>query len=80
MLHLTRLNPDMVYVHQDSGLMNVAYFKFDVDDTSGELDANRPVPFRLTPNIEEFLTSTGNIPFKISLKFQNCLYYLLILL
>ncbi|XP_046480160.1 transformation/transcription domain-associated protein [Neodiprion pinetum] len=58
-LHLTRLNPDMTYVHQDSGLINVAYFKFDVDDISGELDANRPVPFRLTPNILEFLTSTG---------------------
>ncbi|XP_011505966.1 PREDICTED: transformation/transcription domain-associated protein [Ceratosolen solmsi marchali] len=58
-LHLTRLNPDMMYVHQDSGLINIAYFKFDVDDTSGELDANRPVPFRLTPNILEFLTTTG---------------------
>ncbi|XP_058799221.1 transformation/transcription domain-associated protein [Phymastichus coffea] len=58
-LHLTRLNPDMMYVHQDSGLINIAYFKFDVDDTTGELDANRPVPFRLTPNIFEFLTSTG---------------------
>ena len=31
---------------QDSGLMNVAYYKFDVDDTTGELDSNRPVPFR----------------------------------
>jgi hypothetical protein len=26
--------------------MNVAYYKFDVDDTTGELDSNRPVPFR----------------------------------
>ena len=26
---------------------------------TGELDANRPVPFRLTPNIAEFLTATG---------------------
>ena len=25
----------------------------------GDPDANRPVPFRLTPNIAEFLTSTG---------------------
>lgn len=25
----------------------------------GDLDPNRPVPFRLTPNIAEFLTSTG---------------------
>jgi hypothetical protein len=26
---------------------------------SGDLDAKRPVPFRLTPNIAEFLTQTG---------------------
>ena len=26
---------------------------------SGDLDANRPVPFRLTPNVAEFLTVTG---------------------
>ncbi|XP_032685098.1 transformation/transcription domain-associated protein [Odontomachus brunneus] len=58
-LHLTRLNPDMMYMHQDSGLINIAYFKFDIDDISGELDANRPVPFRLTPNIYEFITTTG---------------------
>ena len=25
----------------------------------GELNANRPVPFRLTPNIAEFLTAIG---------------------
>ncbi|XP_026322829.1 transcription-associated protein 1 isoform X2 [Hyposmocoma kahamanoa] len=58
-LHLTRLNPDMMYVHQDSGLLNVSYFKFDVDDTTGELDGSRPVPFRLTPNISELLTTIG---------------------
>ncbi|XP_069681279.1 transformation/transcription domain-associated protein isoform X3 [Periplaneta americana] len=58
-LHLTRLNPDMMYIHQDSGLVNVSYFKFDVDDTTGDLDANRPVPFRLTPNILEYLSSIG---------------------
>ncbi|CAN8021853.1 unnamed protein product [Ixodes persulcatus] len=58
-MHLTRLNPDMMYLHQDSGLMNLSYFKFDVDDITGDLDANRPVPFRLTPNISEFITSIG---------------------
>lgn len=58
-LHLTRLNADMLYIHQDSGLLGVAYFKFDVDDVTGELDANRPVPFRLTPNVAEFLTMIG---------------------
>lgn len=26
---------------------------------TGELDGNRPVPFRLTPNISELLTSIG---------------------
>lgn len=58
-LHLTRLNADMLYIHQDSGLLSVAYFKFDVDDITGDLDANRPVPFRLTPNIAELLTMIG---------------------
>lgn len=56
--HLTRLNPEMMNIHQDSGMVNISYFRFDVDD-SGDLDANRPVPFRLTPNIAEFLTPHG---------------------
>ena len=58
-LHLTRLNPDMMYLHQESGLINVSYFKFDVDDVNGEVNAARPVPFRLTPNIVEFITNIG---------------------
>ncbi|KAL9917178.1 transcription-associated protein Nipped-A isoform 1-T1 [Glossina fuscipes fuscipes] len=58
-LHLTRLNTDMIYIHQDSGLMNVSYFKFDINDEKEELDHSRPVPFRLTPNIAEFLTQIG---------------------
>uniref|UniRef100_A0A1Y1MXI9 FAT domain-containing protein n=3 Tax=Photinus pyralis TaxID=7054 RepID=A0A1Y1MXI9_PHOPY len=58
-LHLTRLNPDMMYMHQDSGLVNISYFKFDVDDSTGELDTTRPVPFRLTPNILEFLSAVS---------------------
>ncbi|XP_062715059.1 transcription-associated protein 1 [Aedes albopictus] len=58
-LFLTRLNADMMYLHQDSGLMNVSYFKFDVDDSTGLLDDSRPVPFRLTPNIVEFLSTIG---------------------
>ena len=35
-LHLSRLNPDMMHLHQDSGFLNVSYFKFDIDDTSGK--------------------------------------------
>ena len=58
-LHLSRLNPEILYIHKDSGLMNVSYFKFDVDDVTGELDSNRPVPFRLTPNLTEMITSMG---------------------
>ena len=57
--HLTRLNADMMYLHQDSGLVNVSYFKFDLDDINGEFNSMRPVPFRLTPNIVEFLTNIG---------------------
>lgn len=57
--HLTRLNADMMYLHQDSGLVNVFYFKFDLDDITGEFNSLRPVPFRLTPNIVEFLSDIG---------------------
>ncbi|MEQ2169651.1 hypothetical protein GOODEAATRI_027393 [Goodea atripinnis] len=39
--------------------LNVSYFRFDINDATGDLDANRPVPFRLTPNISEFLTTIG---------------------
>ena len=35
-LHLTRMNPETMYLHQDSGFLNIAYFKFDIDDTSGK--------------------------------------------
>lgn len=35
LLHLTKLYPDMMYIHQDSGLINVAYFKFNIDDAKG---------------------------------------------
>ena len=35
-LHLTRMNPDMMYLHQDSGFLNISYFKFDIDDTTGK--------------------------------------------
>ena len=58
-LHLSRLNPDMMYIHQDSGLINISYYKFDVDDVNGKLDSTRPVPFRMTPNITEFVTPVG---------------------
>ena len=30
-----------------------------MDDVSGELDSNRPVPFRLTPNVYEFISEVG---------------------
>lgn len=49
----------MMNLHQDSGMVNISYFKFDIDDSTGDLDSNRPVPFRLTPNISEFLTPHG---------------------
>ncbi|XP_017273988.1 transformation/transcription domain-associated protein isoform X3 [Kryptolebias marmoratus] len=59
MLHLNRLNPEMLQIAQDTGKLNVSYFRFDINDATGDLDANRPVPFRLTPNISEFLSTIG---------------------
>ncbi|KAL9966032.1 hypothetical protein ACROYT_G024040 [Oculina patagonica] len=58
-LHLTRLGPEMLQIAQDSGRLTISYSRFEVDDSKGELDANRAVPFRLTPNIAEFVTPVG---------------------
>jgi len=33
--HLNRLNPDMMYIHRDSGLANISYFRFDLSEDSG---------------------------------------------
>jgi len=55
--HLTRLNPDMMYLHKDSGLINISYYKFDNEDITGEMD--RSVKFRLTPNLIEFISNIG---------------------
>jgi len=58
-LHLTRLGPEMINIAKDCGNVTFNYFRFDIDDSKGELDANRPVPFRLTPNLWEFITPVG---------------------
>eukprot|EP00794_Sanderia_malayensis_P003407 gene3407-3897_t len=57
--HLTRLNPEMINIARDSGHVTFNFFKFDLDDAKGELDANRPVPFRLTPNLCDFISPVG---------------------
>lgn len=59
-LYLTRLNPEMLYVHKDTGLANVSYFKFEIDDMAiaTEASASR-IPFRLTPNICELIGNIG---------------------
>lgn len=36
-LHLTRMNPDQMYLHQDCGYLNIAYFKFDIDEVTGKM-------------------------------------------
>lgn len=33
--HLVRLNPDMMYIHRDSGLLNVGFYQFDLIEESG---------------------------------------------
>lgn len=57
--HLTRLNPEMINIARDSGHVTFNFFKFDLDNSKGELDANRPVPFRLTPNMCELVSPVG---------------------
>jgi len=73
--HFTRLMPETMYIHQDTGQINVSFFKFDLDDSNGELRSNRPVPFRLTPNLSEFITPTGIVgPFRGALDaISHCL-------
>ena len=72
---LTRLNPDQFYLSQSSGICQTIRLKFDVNENSapatqsssilsfyqqiGEFSTDKPVPFRLTPNIVEFITPVG---------------------
>lgn len=72
--HLTRLMPESMYIHQDTGQINVAFYKFDLDDSNPDLKSNRPVPFRLTPNLVELITQIGIIgPFRGTLEaVSNC--------
>ncbi len=57
--HLTRLNPDQVYILQDSGVIQNIKLKFDINESNYEFNSDRPVYSRLTPNIVEFITSAG---------------------
>lgn len=57
--HLTRLDPDMFKISRDSGCLTQAYFKFDIKKPTGELDANRSVPFRFTPSLQTFISTLG---------------------
>eukprot|EP00118_Oscarella_pearsei_P018052 m.182608 g.182608 ORF g.182608 m.182608 type:complete len:3843 (+) comp39295_c0_seq28:119-11647(+) len=58
-MHLTRLGPEMLYMARATGQVTFNYFRFDFNDSTGELDANRAVSFRLTPNMAEFLGQMG---------------------
>ena len=50
---LTRMNPEMVYLHQDSGFLNVSYYKFDTDDVTGMM--KRLAPFYVTDILLQIL-------------------------
>ncbi len=49
----------MLYLHKETGLANVAYFKFEMDEIGADVMPMRPVPFRLTPNVCEFVGNLG---------------------
>jgi len=53
-LHLTRMNPDMMYLHRDSGFLNIAYFKFDIDDQSGTQQITVLTFFKHCVNLIEY--------------------------
>ena len=70
--YLTRLNPDQFYLSQNSGVCQAIRLKFDLNEQNSvvgssfqlnqlisDFNAERPAPFRLTPNITEFITSAG---------------------
>ncbi|CAK8696388.1 unnamed protein product [Clavelina lepadiformis] len=57
--NLTRLRPEMLQINQDSGHLHAAYFRFDISDGTGEMNASRPVPFRFTPNLVDFVSPVG---------------------
>lgn len=57
--HLTRINPDQFYVSQDSGLCQALKLRFDINEQNGEFNQDRQVYSRLTPNIVEFITTSG---------------------
>ncbi len=60
--HLNRLNPDQFYMSQNSGVCQAIRFKFDLNESNGvvnEFNKERPVPFRLTPNLSEFISQYG---------------------
>jgi transformation/transcription domain-associated protein len=57
-LHLTRLDPDMLLIARDTGSFTHNYFNFDID-SSGQLDANRPVPFRLSSGLQGLIGTLG---------------------
>ena len=56
---LTRINPDQLYIAQDSGICQNIRLKFDINETTGDFNSDRPVFSRLTPNIVEFITNAG---------------------
>lgn len=64
--HFTKLCPDMMNLNLDSGIINVNYFTFDFHKAIEKLNLNELVPFRLTPNIAEFVTDIGKLE-KISI-------------
>ncbi len=69
---LTRLNPDQFYLSQNNGVIQAIRLKFDLNEQTNnpnppsnlsqyinDFNTDRIVPFRLTPNISEFIGSAG---------------------
>lgn len=61
---LTRMQPDHFYFSQQSGICQSIRLKFDLNESASVascegFNAPRPVPFRLTPNLVDFISLHG---------------------
>ncbi len=58
-LFLTSVRPEALMIEADTGRCFVEFFKFCSNERKGELEGNRAVPARLTPNLAELITPWG---------------------
>jgi len=54
--NLTKLKPEMLNINESNGVAVVSDYTFLLDRVHGNLDQNNTIPFRMTPNLTNFIT------------------------